>query len=427
MKVLMDKSLTVKHITLRDGERHKLLVSADSGIPLYYPSLYITSHVRGAGHSVSTIQAAITALKVMYSWLDHYGLDIESRFQQAELLTQNEIISLRDFAKKPLKDEEAPTKVLSFSARSEGRMGLVKRATAVASETQYSRMTAIADYLKFLAETLTSGRRNKALAKDIESMWKRIKSHRPKKKGRATQDRDDKGLDLEVVDKVLEFLQPGHEQNPFQDEGVQLRNALIVTLLRHLGIRRGELLNVRVDDIDFTANEFRIVRRPDSGKDQRTFQPLVKTLERTLVISSLLAQKLSHYVLKSRSQFSQARRHPYLFVTHKAGPSQGAPLSNSSFGKLMGVLQGMADEMGGVHAHAFRHTWNYEFSSRLDESGSGVSPEKEEQMRSYMMGWSETSGTAATYNKRHIKEKAKEASLDFQKSLNKKKGGCDAE
>ncbi len=33
------------------------------------------------------------------------------------------------------------------------------------------------------------------------------------------------------------------------------------------------------------------------------------------------------------------------------------------------------------------------------------------------MGWKEASGTAATYNRRHIKEKAKEAILDFQRSI----------
>ncbi|WP_445496133.1 integrase [Photorhabdus sp. SF281] len=33
------------------------------------------------------------------------------------------------------------------------------------------------------------------------------------------------------------------------------------------------------------------------------------------------------------------------------------------------------------------------------------------------MGWKETSGTAAIYNRRHIKEKAKEVILDFQRSI----------
>jgi len=412
--------LRVRHFTLQDGERYKLPVDANSGIPLYYPSLYITAHIRGSGHSVSTIQSVITALKVMYAWLDYYNLDIEGRFRRSQLLDHNEVISLRDFSRNPLGQECAPAKVVRLPVKGQGT-AVVGRLAAVSSETQYNRMTHIADYLKFLAEILTSGRQGSGLSKEIDSMWKRIKAHRPKKRGRAGNDRDDKGLDLGLVDRVLEYLQPGHAENPFHDEGVQLRNGLVVTLLRHLGIRRGELLNIRVEDIDFTTNELRIVRRADSALDHRTYQPLVKTLGRSLIISPLLAQKLSQYVMKSRSGFPRAKRHPYLFVTHKAGPWQGEPLSNSGFGKLMKVLQGMAEDMGSVHAHAFRHTWNYDFSCRLDQSGADISPEREEQMRSYLMGWSETSGTAATYNRRHIKEKAKAASLDFQKRLNGKK------
>lgn len=43
-----------------------------------------------------------------------------------------------------------------------------------------------------------------------------------------------------------------------------------------------------------------------------------------------------------------------------------------------------------------------------------MTPEREQQLRSYLMGWNPTSGTAATYNKRHIKEKAGEAVLGLQ-------------
>ena len=34
-----------------------------------------------------------------------------------------------------------------------------------------------------------------------------------------------------------------------------------------------------------------------------------------------------------------------------------------------------------------------------------------------MMGWSETSGTAATYTRRHIRKKAQAASLELQKNI----------
>lgn len=47
----------------------------------------------------------------------------------------------------------------------------------------------------------------------------------------------------------------------------------------------------------------------------------------------------------------------------------------------------------------------------LDEA---VSEGRQEQVRSYLMGWRDGSGTAATYNKRFIQKKCFEAALALQ-------------
>ncbi|WP_352340319.1 hypothetical protein, partial [Psychrobacter sp. 16-MNA-CIBAN-0192] len=47
----------------------------------------------------------------------------------------------------------------------------------------------------------------------------------------------------------------------------------------------------------------------------------------------------------------------------------------------------------------------------MDES---VSEEKQEQIRSYIMGWKSGSGTAMHYNKRFIQQQAKKAALALQ-------------
>lgn len=414
-------SLATKHIVSADGERLKLLVDSSSGVPLFYPNLYVTSQIRGGAKSVATIQSFITSMKVLYSWCAEYSIDLEVRWVKGEWLKVWEIDSLRDHCSLTLRRAGVkPTKVVNIkqAKREVSRM--------VDSPTKYVRMTFIADYLKWLAEVMGAAKSDKQQKADVESMYKSIKAHRPKKKGRSDIAREDKGLDQVLLQEVLAVSKPGSEKNPYDGYHLQVRNASIIALLHYLGIRRGELLNLRVEDIDFVANEIRIVRRADSSLDQRVYQPLVKTEERVLPISDKLVETLGDYVTKVRSQYPRAKKHPYLFVTHKNGPYQGKPLSNSGFGKLMSALQQVAEDFSQVHAHAFRHSWNYSFSKTVDRSSSEVSTAKEEQMRSYLMGWKETSGTASIYNRRHIKEKAKETVLGFQKNIGPVGGANDS-
>ncbi|TWR50696.1 tyrosine-type recombinase/integrase [Pseudomonas rhodesiae] len=412
--------LAIKHIQFRHGERHKLLVSAQTGIPLYYPSLFITTHVRAGGFSVSTVQGALAAIKVLYAWQASQGINLEALFSTGRLLQREEITSLVAFSARLLREErrQRTTKVHTLKLNA-GRT-VARNTCNVGAQTQFTRISTISKYLGFLAETLRDGRVSSASERQVSAMVERLNACRPKVSNISAVDRDERGLDLDVVDQVLEYLWPDHPQNPFSSKGVQQRNYLIITLLRYLGIRRGELLNLRVEDVDFSKGVIKIVRRADSPLDSRRHQPLVKTAQRNIPINDILQKKLSDYILHCRASFRQAKKHPYLFVAHKAGPTQGNPLSNSSFGKFMATIQGIANGFEIIHAHAFRHTWNYAFSKIVDEAGA-MTPEQEQKVRAYLMGWSETSHTVNTYNKRHIKEKAAKALLEYQRALKNKK------
>ena len=416
-----------KHFIMNNGERYKLLTDFKTGIPLYYPTLYITSQVRGSGHSVSTIQSFISSMKVLLKWEEYYSIGLEGRFKRKNFLSLREIESLRNFCKKPMKENEyKKSNVIVLKKTVEGsRMPEFKTPPMVLSHTQYSRMTFIADYLKWLAEIISENKLTETDRRLAKEMYNRLKAHRPKKRNGHNGNRDEKSLDPEMLEELFEVLKPGHIKNPFQNLDIQIRNALIITLLRFLGIRRGELLNLQVEDIDCFANELWIVRRADSTIDQRPFQPLVKTLERNLPMNEQLAEKLRYYIMNVRSKFPRARKHPYFFVTHKVGPNQGLPLSNSGFGKIITKIQKISDSFKNVHAHSFRHTWNYFFSINCDSSKEEVTPARQEQIRSFLMGWKEGSGTAAIYNKRFIKRAANKAALEYQTSLYEKANDID--
>ena len=290
-------------------------------------------------------------------------------------------------------------------------VAITRRSERVAKDNQFNRMSIIATYVGFLAGRLYPV--TATSAKEISALVESIKANRPRIRSKTDLDRSDIHLDDTVLDAIEATLQPGGAANPVADIGLQYRNALMFTILRLTGMRRGELLNLKIDDIDFGRNTLKIVRRADSTGDPRNYQPLAKTRERTFPLIQELMDRIQEYIYGYRNKVPGARKHGYLFVVHRPGKTLGWPISNSGFGKFVEVLSGLADKSSELHAHALRHHWNYIFSKSCD--GQGLSSEKEQKLRSYLMGWSETSTTASTYNKRHIKEAAAKAAIGLQR------------
>jgi len=392
--------LAIRRFKGEAGERFSILVD-ESGMPLYYPALYATAELRGASLSITTIHSALHAIKAIYAWQEYYGIDLESRFKRSELLQAHEVHSLRDFMQKPMD---------SMLPEVETVVAINRQVKRVSKDTQYNRMTIGAEYLGFLAGRLLPTTSNSA--KEIAAMVSQVKANRPKFGDKTEKDRSAATLDDNVLDALEEMLAPGNLSNPVADIGLQYRNALMFIILRVTGMRRGELLNLKIEDFDFARNTVKVVRRADSGGDPRTYQPLTKTKERTIPLIPELMDKIHSYVTKYRNGVPGARKHGYLFVVHRPGRTLGWPLSNSGFGKFIEMVSGLIDDTTGLHAHALRHQWNYVFSKKCE--ASGWTPEKIEKMRSYIMGWSETSGTAQTYNKKYVREAADKAVVAMQ-------------
>lgn len=128
------------------------------------------------------------------------------------------------------------------------------------------------------------------------------------------------------LDTLFEVIKPGSDLNPFSID-VQRRNRLMILLLFYLGIRGGELLNIRIQDIDFSTNRIRIFRRADELADSRTNQPHAKTRDRLLPLAESLVQELHSYIIQDRRKVRNAKKNDYLFVTYKLGPTVGNPIS----------------------------------------------------------------------------------------------------
>lgn len=389
-----------------------MLVDNCSGLPLFYPNLFITTQVRNRSLSYSSMEAALSGLSVLMRYMEERGEKIEDRFQKGKLFNEYELDALRDFCQIKFRAHIAKEDYNGMFTLSELREFDEK----VTSQTEYARLTVIAQYTRWLAEQLIGSSRDRFTALQIAKMEKGLKARRPVKKKRNAEQYE-KGLDEEQLSLVFELFRPESELNPFPDRSVRTRNRLIFLILYHLGIRGGELLNIRIRDIDFGRNQLVVVRRADEKDDPRTYQPLVKTLDRRLPMKDTLAKEIHDYILKVRKKIPNSNKNDFLFVTHKSGPTQGQPLSKSGYKKVIEVVRTASPALFNLTGHQLRHSWNAAFSNHMDGMNTPPSQEQQEKMRSYLMGWREGSGTALHYNKRFVRRKANEASLKLQEGM----------
>lgn len=388
---------------LDSGERYCLVIDQSNGLPLYYPNLFITTQLRNKSDSFSTMISAANNLVVFLKFLIDRGINFEERITSRIFLTVNEIDDLRDYTQ--LKISSLSRKIPKNKRSMEALVSPI---------THYMRLTTIADYCGWYANHLIR-QPNLNESMQIKRLESQIKSRRPAKKGR--NNRQDKSLDDAQLEVLFEVIRIDSDFNPFSKD-VQRRNRLIILLLYHLGLRGGELLNLRIQDIDFSKKILRVVRRADEKSDPRVFEPNAKTLERIIPLGDVLVKELHDYITLDRRKIKNAKKNDFLFITHKSGPTVGLPITKSGYYKVINVVRSISPDLYMLTGHKLRHTWNRKFSERMDSLDNVPSEEKQEQMRSFLMGWKPGSKTAAHYNRRYTEEQAKVAALILQNSSN---------
>ncbi|EEP0970350.1 site-specific integrase [Salmonella enterica] len=386
----------INSFLLDSGERYCLIVNKENGQPLYYSNLYLTTQIRNRGYSISTIESIAVNIALFYRFLNERNISIEDDFLEHKYLSNEDIDRLAIFMSQKFLLKKKKNKKQYASKYTLSR-----------------RLSNIAGYLFWLASILIKSHNQTNLAL---KMVNAIKARRPRNNQKFNNwEEDEECINELAINRIMELIDPNSKENPYLPY-VRERNQLLIIMLYELGIRCGELLNVRISDIDFRKNRLRIERRADEKSDPRIKQPLVKTLDRTLPLSKYLIGKLYNYIFNRRSL--AMGKSDYLFVSCKPGSNQGNPLSISGYHKVISQLAMSDPLLKGLKGHQFRHTWNYNFSKLMDSQNPKISEREQEIMREYLMGWKRGSGTAAVYNKRFIKEKANEASVKLQEQLN---------
>ena len=414
----------IKNIKFSYGEEFPLLLRGD-GIPCFDPTTYIVSQRRTQGLAANTLRRDLQCIALLYDWAESNEIEIDQRFEKCKWLSIQEIDHLVHYchynrkvhSKESPSGATAPSNVVSFESH---RMRAKDAPKQIKRHTMAVRIITIKKYLNWKANRILSSwdQSTRQFATYLETkklMIEELDARIPKERGR-NDENSRQGLTENELKRLIEIFDPYHDENPWKDYNVRFRNNLIFLTLNCLSLRRGELLGIKVEDINFQENTILIKRRADDPKDTRIRQPNAKTRDRKLPLDQQLANLIHLYIREYRAKITPAKSHPFLFVTMKKGKFYGNPLSDVGYSKIFtDVSNKVPNVPSNLSGHIMRHTFNDRFSKLIDEKG--VTNEREQQLRNYNNGWDTTSDTGATYTRRHIKEKGQEVSLELQRKL----------
>lgn len=381
---------TIKHYIALNGERFSLLYDTEAGgFPMFYPTAFITRAVRDNSTHL-TQMAYLEAVKRVCQWERLNNIDLESRFHQRHFLTQQEVDSLTNYLR----------------ARMDGKGNI--------SASKFNiHLGYAAKYINWLAQEVITDKSDNKVAEAIVRQDEALKEKRRHRTGSKTAWAQEL-IAKHLPDEAREQLQDLFE-NPYQKiyhrtgRATRLRNIVMLRVLYQTGMRRGELLSLKLKSIiESTGRDHAslvIERNHHDETDTRVNQPVAKTLGRIVPITFELEDQLLEYItVRSNVPNVGFDDEDFIFVNHRAGRDQGKPISDSVFNAALDNLKKLFPAIEDLHPHLLRHDWNYRFSQEADDKG--LSEQDEMQRRCGLMGWEERSEMAQHYNKRQVQEKA---------------------
>lgn len=385
------KIVLVTHTT---GEQIPIMLDA-SGMPITLPNEFILSR---RTRSSNTLVRNLRELSVLYRWLSESNCDLYAR-----LVAQ-----------------------LSFN-EAELRGGLIEalrvdqgngEAISVSPNTFNQRLTTIRQFFGWCMDVITSQlplssvdheffrERKNFLLKTLDSSF--ISAPPVQKSLR-------KGLSDAEINFLLEVLDPYNDQGFGRDTAVRFRSYVSVGLMLFCGLRPGELLSLRVEDIQLGAiSAVRVERRPPDPLDIRRPRPQIKRNGRVIPIDSRpFALALNEYIVTWRDALESKSNDEseYLILS-----DDGFPLSQSSVTQFFQLVRTQyANHLpSNLTAKSLRHT----FSSRLERAlrASGVDEDRRREALATLRGDSSLE-SQNTYIAQEVEEQAAASLKRYQSEI----------
>ena len=280
--------MRIEIVTHKTGEQIPIMLDV-SGMPVPLPNEFILAR---RALSTNTLVRNLRELVVLYRWLEELNFDLS-----AKLLARNSFneAELKGSLIEALRVDQADD-----------------RAGTVSPNTFNQRLITIRQFIGWCMDVLTSQLPMSSL--DYERLRERksfilktldgsFMSRQPMRKSLR------KGLNEAEVDFLLEILHPDADQGFGRDPVVRVRNYVSVGLMLFCGLRPGELLSLRVEDVQIGAiSAIRVERRPANLFDKRRPRPQIKRNGRVIPIDNRrLAFALNEYIVTWREVLESKR------------------------------------------------------------------------------------------------------------------------
>ncbi len=377
----------VKNFIMNDGTRSCQIIHT-SLKPLVYPNLYLVSEIVNDKYTSSTKLAVAKIIIMLLNFFEKKNIDLEKVINDKCFLAREDIKDIITYMSK----RKANGNIYEFNHRE------------VSSGTKCYRVKIAFKYIKWLCEYLIgSEAHNDSQARLFLRM---LNGYTPRKQIADTYYMGDgKAIDSTQKKVLFRYIGANSSSNIYS-ENVRKRNELIIILLYSLGMRKGELLNLRISDINFDKSTISIIRRHGDIFDTRVNQPVVKTLSRKMKVSEWVIGKVIEYIQTERRNYIGKKPHDFLIISHKGGKQAGLPMSVSSYEKTIQKIREHDPILKEFSGHSLRHTWNYEFSVKIENLNLSLNGLSTELIRSYAMGWTPYSQMSNVYNATYVREQA---------------------
>lgn len=337
--------MRVEIVNHPSGDQLPIILDGD-GLPVPLPSEFVMGR-RALG--ANTLVRNLRELAVLYQWLNHEGIDLWERISTGKSFTEAELRG-----------------GLIESLRRDQSKGRKVKKLSVTPNTFNQRLTTVRQFFGLLFDVYLG-----SLPHD-DMRYERIRDQKmrtiswldssfinapPENAGKK------KGLTQNQAQFLVRCLDPEKDEIFGRDPAVRFRNYVSVMIMLNYGLRPGELLSLRVEDIEFGAiSAIRITRRPPNPKDKRNPRPQIKRNGRILPIdNAVLAKRIDEYIMKWRDKLEAKaiEDSDYLILS-----DEGQSLSQPSLVQLFQLLRKRFpnDLPSNLSAKSLRHT----FSSNME-------------------------------------------------------------